>query len=168
MSNDANDKVAFPEKRLTRKDTRKSLWLMALFGFMVLMLLGGLAGGIIGYLDGKAGRDVGTGVGPWLMVAAMSVGGVIGLVWGQKYWKAIDEMAKRAHLDSWFWGGSIVAIPILSIGFMLYAMPEIKIDLIDRLAPTPSAAFGLGIWVTYIALLLGYTIFWLIWWAKKR
>lgn len=168
MNSDMKEQVAFPEARAKKRNSRKAIWLIGLFGFMVITLLGGVLAGIIGYADERSGRDFKDGIAPWFFAIFILGFAILGVQWSWKYWQSIDEMARRAHLDSWFWGGSIAAIPVAGFATILFSFPEVEFHLIDRLAATPSAAFGLGALVMYAALLLGYTIFWLIWWAKKR
>jgi hypothetical protein len=168
MNNDANDKAAFPETRQKKLNSKRALWLILLFGCAVILILGGLFGAIVGYYDAANGTNSSKVIGPWAIIFSGIAIGALTLWWSLKYWHTIDEMAQRAHLDSWFWGGVGASFPVLALGAFALAMPEFKVELIERFAASSTHAFGLGAIVMYSSMLLGYTIFWLIWWAKKR
>jgi hypothetical protein len=168
MSKDTNETAAFPQMRANKLGQRKAIWLMALFGVMVSAILGGVVGGFAGYHEARSGIAFGTRTAPWALFVAALVGGFASMAWSLKYWRAIDEMARRAHLDSWFWGGVLGSIPLGTFGIVAMAFPNFNLGLIDDITASPTHAFGLGIVALYGSMLFGYTLFWLIWWAKKR
>jgi hypothetical protein len=168
MINDLNKEAAFPQERSKKLTERKAIWLTALFGVMACAIIGGVIGGIAGYHETSTGNTASLTLIPWALVATGIVIGLSSLVWGLKYWRAIDEMARRAHLDSWFWGGVVGSLPLLTIGMVALAFPDFNITFIQSLAKSPTHAFGLGAVGLYTSMLLGYGLTWLIWWAKKR
>jgi hypothetical protein len=163
MNEDATPITAFPEARARKRKERKTVWLMALFGTMICALVGGLAGAYMGYTGGSA-----AGMGPYVFGAAMLVGAVGSLVWSWQYWKSIDEMARRAHLDSLYWGGVIASTPLLILAGVIYVYDDFQLGFVNELVSSPTQAFGLGIATLYSSILLGYGVFWLVWWMRKR
>jgi hypothetical protein len=168
MTTQTKPDALFPEARAKKLNKRKTIWLIALFGVMAIGLGGGILGGIAGYSDVKSGTSFGEGLVPIVMLVGGLVAGLLSLWWSLHYWKSIDEMARRAHLDSWFWGGTLGGLPLGVLGVVTMAVPEFKLDMLERMALSSTQVFGLGAVAIYGCMVLGYTIFWLIWWARKR
>jgi hypothetical protein len=168
MSDEKDATPAFPEARAKKISNKKAVWLMAMFGLMAFGLLGGLAGGVMGYLDARAGRNIGESAAIWIVAIGMAASAPLGIWWSIKYWKSIDEMAKRAHLDAFFWGGSISWYFVGPFAALPLAVPEMKLTWIEGFDLSSTHAFALGIGTAIGATLIGYTVFWLFWWAKKR
>jgi hypothetical protein len=163
MNDDATPMSAFPEARARKRKERKSVWLMFLFGTMICALGGGLVGAYMGYTGEQT-----AGMGPYVLGAVMLVSAVGSLVWSWQYWKSIDDMACRAHLDSLYWGGVIASTPWLVLAGVIFVYDDFQIGLVSELVSSPTQAFGLGIATLYSSILLGYGVFWLIWWVRKR
>jgi hypothetical protein len=168
MSDEKDATPAFPEARAKKINKKTAVWLMALYGVMALGLLGGLAGGIMGYLDAKAGRSIGESASIWIVAIGMAASATLGVWWSIKYWKSIDEMARRAHLDAFFWGGSISWYFVVPFAALPFAFPDVKLTWIESFNLSSTHAFALGIGTAIGATLIGYTIFWLFWRAKRR
>jgi hypothetical protein len=132
------------------------------------LLLGGLTGGIMGYLDARAGRDQAATSSLWALFIVTIAAAILAMIWGLKYWRAIDEMAKRAHLDAFYWGGSIAWCFLIPFGIIPLKFKSFKLEPIENLANSDTQAFAWGICFAVGMTLIGYTIFWLFWWAKKR
>jgi hypothetical protein len=168
MNTETTPKPSFPDARAQKLSKRKAIWLTALFGTIAFALGGGVIGGLAGYHEAKSGVAFGEGALPIVLIAVCLIAAFVSMWWSVGYWKTIDEMARRAHLDSWFWGGTLGSIPLGVLGIGALLMPSLKIDIIERLALTSTQVFGLGAIAIYGCMLLGYTIFWFVWWAQKR
>jgi hypothetical protein len=168
MTNDTI-RPAFPDARVKNRKVKKSVWLLAILGLIVLGFGAGFVGATIGYIDGRAGRSFADSRMPWILMAFALVSMVPTLWWCAKYWKSIDEMARRAHLDAFFWGGGVISWAVfLPFITPMVAFSEFKLNLIESLKISSTHAFGLGAAVAIATTLLGYGLFWLFWWAKKR
>ena len=143
----------------------KKVWFLAFFGLLALISIMG----IFGYLFVKYEQDLANESKPLVLVAFIILAMCASLWWSVVYWKSIDEMAKRAHLDAFFWGGGMIAWGIfLPIIAPMLALPNFKISAIEVYSFSLTHAFGLGATAAMAATFLGYVVFWLIWWAKKR
>jgi hypothetical protein len=167
MNQEPKTPAAFPEARAKKLSAKKTIWLLAFFGLMVIMIGSGLAAGIIGHLDVRAGGAFGDNL-PWVVMVSCYVAMIPVLWWSVRYWQSIDEMARRAHLDALYWGGCIGIALFLPFIAPMMAFPEFKMALVENLAITSTHAFGLGAAAMYGAIMIGYTLYWLFWWAKKR
>jgi hypothetical protein len=158
----------FPEARAKKLHAKKKVWLIALFGSTAFFIVGGTIAFFAGYHDAKNGKEMATGALPALLTISTLAATILSMWWSIGYWRSIDEMARRAHLDSWFWGGVLGSIPLLVLGGVTLSIPELKFPMIEALGMSSTQSFGLGALAIYGCMLLGYTIFWLIWWARKR
>ena len=155
---------AFAEAR-AKKLSMKKVWFLAFFGFLALILIMV----IVGYASVHFELDLAKKSIPWVLVAFTMLMVCPSLWWSVIYWKSIDEMAKRAHLDAFFWGGGVIAWALfLPFIVPMLTLPNFKIMAIEAYSTSYTHAFGVGASAAIGATLLGYAVFWLIWWAKKR
>ncbi len=168
MTPDQTPTPAFPEAHAKRLTAKKSLWLIALFGIMIAMLGGGLVGGIVGFMDAKTGRSPQDGFYLWFPWILIVIGGGAGTWFAWMMWKRLDEMAMRAHLDAFYWGGSGAFAIVAPFAIMPFKFPKYEIALIEGFNHSATQSFGLGIGVALGMIMLGYGLVWLIWWARKR
>ncbi|WP_133149169.1 hypothetical protein [Caulobacter zeae] len=104
-----------------------------------------------------------------LVVIALLVIGVMALVlWlCARWWSAADEAAREAHKWSWYWGGStglaLAAVPYI----LLHAMPgTAEAALPVGMTTTQAVLFGMALLGGF--QLIGYSLFWVGWWLKRR
>jgi hypothetical protein len=168
MSNDPKPTPAVPQLRTKKLSKKAVIWLIALFGIMAIFFLSGIVAGAIGYMDGYAGRKMGEVPGPWIFMAFTMLAMVVTLWWSITYWKAIDEMAKRAHLDAFYWGATISWMLFLPIISICWVFPEFKFAMIETLSMSATQNFALGVASTVSVTCIGYGVVWLVWWAIKR
>jgi hypothetical protein len=82
------------------------------------------------------------------------------------YWRAIDEMARRAHLEAWFWGGFVsMSVFALSVAILALTSPHVAI-FVDAFETREAFLFG-GL-AMFAAGLTGYSAYWLWYWGKTR
>jgi hypothetical protein len=62
-----------PSALLKRPNKRKAIWMIALSGFVALLVFGFLVGSITGFLDAKAGRTTGETGFAWIFVGSTFV-----------------------------------------------------------------------------------------------
>jgi hypothetical protein len=159
----------FSQKRAKKLSTKREIWLIALFGIIVIALGGGLIGSMVGHANNRAGLGLNDGFVPWILVAFSFATMIPTLWWSIEYWRSIDEMAKRGHLDAFFWGGGMISWAVfLPLTVPMLAFAEFKLDFIEGLGASATRAFGLGVFTTIMITVLGYGLFWTVWWAKKR
>ena len=135
--------------------------------FVTSLLVSGLFGFATGYLEQKAPPV-------WVLVAAVVGIGVsitVTVLLAQqtlRYWRTIDELARRAHTDSWFWGGSIGMGFGLAIAIAAGTLKDLTPlhAWITRLTPADALVVG-GVSVAGAAL-LGYCIWWAGFWLAQR
>jgi hypothetical protein len=164
MNDDTKIQPAFPEARAKKLTQRKMIWLIGIGG----LLLAAVAGGFAGYFSDSLNTSIGGSLAPLPLFLLLVAASILSMWWSLHYWRSIDEMARRAHLDSWFWGGVPGSIPLGILGMVALVEPSFKVDAFESLAMSPTQVFGLGAVAIYGCMLVGYTIFWLIWWVRKR
>ena len=156
---------AFAEERVKKVSSKKVIWFSAFFGLLAVILI--MA--IFGYMAAHFELNLDSGLTPWMVVAILLLAMMPTLWWSVVYWKSIDEMAKRAHLDAFFWGGGVIAWALfMPFVIPMLTLPTFKIMAIEAYSASFTNAFGLGASAAIASTTLGYGIFWLIWWAKKR
>ncbi|MBL8558634.1 MAG: hypothetical protein JNM47_07935 [Hyphomonadaceae bacterium] len=128
-----------------------------------------VAGGIYGFVSEMDFALVKSPV-TILIVAAVVVvfAMVVSLIWMNE----IDELARQAHYEAWFWGGST------GLGFLLFLMlaaPALPglIDfqaIEDMMAPFAGegGAFLGGVMASILILTLCYGAWWIFFWLRKR
>ena len=82
-----------------------------------------------------------------------------------QYWRALDEVAREAHKWSWYWGGTAG----MMLAFVLLMVRQIGlVDWLAAGAESPQHLLMHGGLVVIACQLLGATVAWLLWWARRR
>jgi len=82
------------------------------------------------------------------------------------YWRTIDELARQAHLDAWFWGGTAGMIAgCFAMGALAY-LPEAWSCW--ALCGTPSSILLTGALILGVSGLAGYAVAWIWFWLRQR
>lgn len=89
-------------------------------------------------------------------IAALAVLVTLGAVATLPWWRKIDDMARAAHLTSWYWGGSIGGGMGLVTALALVA------------AGVEQCPLFLGAALVMLLQVGGYVVCWLGWWALRR
>lgn len=139
---------AFPDARSKNLRSRVALFLVA--------------------IAGNNGTKQSDGLMPAFFIGFLYTYCAVGMIWCLRFWRTIDEAARRAHLDALYWGGSITWIVISPLIALPFAIDNFQLPYIQGMDMSSSQIFALGIGMSYILMLIGYGIAWLIWWAKKR
>jgi hypothetical protein len=169
MKNDTNAPAAFPQERNKRVKDRRTVWLMAGFGLIAFMVISGMVGAAVGYSDSHTGKRFSQSNAPWFMLLLSYLAMLPALWWTSRYWKSIDELAKRVHLDAFLWGGGTFAWMIFTpLIVPMIGFSEFKVAIIEDIDGTATHVFGLGAFSAIMITLLGYGVYWLISWAAKR
>jgi hypothetical protein len=69
------------------------------------------------------------------------------------FWRRLDDMARQAHLSSWYWGASFGGGVALLSAVVL--------------GGARSPLFQ-GAALVFFAQVAAYVVFWLAWWARRR
>ncbi len=106
----------------------------------------------------------------WIAAAALLVLVATGV--GTAWMNQIDELAQRAHYVAWYWGGSMALAVLLFIFFAGPALSHV-IDFDAILTPLEDvygrgAGFFAGVSVCLVALTLGYSGWWMLYWMRKQ
>lgn len=144
----------------TTKAMRTKLWmtgLLGLFGF-----------GTISYVAGSWITDVAPDKTAWFALFLATFAGFVTFYWSMFYWRNIDEMARRAHLDSLFWGWNFSGILLFPLGMVALKFSSFELPIIEAFAASPTQAFGLGVTFAIGATIVLYGVWWLFWWVTKR
>lgn len=85
------------------------------------------------------------------------------------WWRQIDEAAKEAHKEAWFWGGNVgilAAVFLATINILTgnKVLPIIIGDYPDL----KNLAFEIGVLETLCFASFGYTVHWADWWWRRR
>jgi hypothetical protein len=134
------------------------------FALMLLgvAVLGGIAGGVGGFLGDQAG-GYGFAVTTLAICLAMAVGFAACIWW----WRGIDEAAREAHKWAWWWGGSAG----MGVGGALLIGLSIRAEdlaMPSNFGSTPADIFVSGMMSILLFQLAGYVIAWAGWWLKHR
>lgn len=68
----------------------------------------------------KHGRDWFPMQVSWFLFAVIAVGVILACI---PWWRALDEMQRRAHLVSWYWGGSFGTLVALLVAIAMARNP---------------------------------------------
>ena len=117
---------------------------------------------IAGQLDGELQA---TALGLGGVAAAIALGCAIGWI------ATLDELAQRAHYVAWYWGGSVglaaAGAILLYAGFSPASVAESW--LLDWWGPSSAkAGFLTGALTAMVLPVLGYNIWWLAFWLRRR
>ncbi|HWW11306.1 MAG TPA: hypothetical protein VN018_02235 [Brevundimonas sp.] len=127
------------------------------FGLSVLIgVLAGIGGMFVSDIPGPAGLAASLAVN-----AVAMAGALILCIW---WWRRIDEAAREAHKWAWWWGGctgmlvgAAVLLTVLNwtgdLGFSDLPINEVLAS---------------GMILMFVCQLIGYTVAWTVWWAKRR
>jgi hypothetical protein len=168
MSNDQPTSAALTPRRSKALHSKKLLLLIALAGAIAFGTGSWLLGTFITHVDGQNGTKRIDGVTPIFLIMLMVLGFAASLAWSLKLWRTIDEAARKAHLDAFYWGGPIAWMVIAPLIVLPQKINGFALPLIENLDMNASQIFGLGMGATILATLIGYTVAWLIWWGSKR
>jgi hypothetical protein len=131
-------------------------------GFLVYMGLSVLVGvfaGVGGIIFGDWPGPLGLLLTGLVHAVAMAAALLICVFW----WRGIDEAAREAHKWAWFWGGSS--------GMALGGVLLMTVLSRDGLSIGPLSANEVlagGMLIMLLCQVLGYTIAWAFWWARRR
>lgn len=99
--------------------------------------------------------------------SAVLVAGLAGFVLTGRWWTRADEAVREAHKSSWYWGGST---GLLVAGSIAAALAEVALGEGGGQFGLSRAEAGLivvGAAMTAALMLLGYGLFWAIWWLRR-
>ena len=136
-------------------------WALFLLSLGAAVLIGAFVGAamVIG------GRTLG-GAGLWvLLIVAGLIAAAVSLPAILPWWNRTDEAARQAHLSGFFWGGTAGAVVVIPLMMAPLLQPG-SIPEISEL--TPDEAFFAGAVTLYLAISLGYGVFWAWWWLRRR
>lgn len=131
---------------------------IVLTALSVAILCGALA------LGGDRGEPSWLGRGAAVFILAASVATLAGV---GVYWSRIDEAAREAHKASWFWGGSAGLGLIGAVAGAFLGADAANGG--SALAPAGQQGwFASGVLAAFAAQALGYGVFWVAWWLRRR
>ncbi len=144
-----------PPERLSSREQRHRLKVAAIFAVAILAGLG------LGMFTTRADLS---DLPRWALPAV--AGGVLALAFALTiyYWRQLDEMARSAHLEAFFWGGFGGMSVALTAAVGLYAYR----DLIDRQGGSVASGTALGLYGGMLCIIVGYGLAWVFWWLKRR
>ena len=95
----------------------------------------------------------------------------VGLVLSFRWFLSLDEVARQAHYVSWFWGGSCgfaVAVALF-VGAVLAPAGWLEQVLLPWWGGSPArAGFFTGALVATVLPVLGYVLWWMAFWLRRR
>lgn len=101
---------------------------------------------------------------PWATPAVTAAVFAAGMGLTVYWWRQIDEAARAAHLEAFFWG----ALSGLMVAVTMAATVVSYRDEIGLNGPSPATWFANGVFVTFLAASAGYAIAWATWWLRRR
>lgn len=149
---------AQPEsRRQANKQQRKNLYLIGTLVAGALMLAGT-----------AIARETSGPVAAALVLPPTVAMFAFSLAW----FAALDELAQRAHYVAWFWGGSIglLSFPLLIIAALATGGRGDLVDLVLHHlggANDTRVAFMNGVLAAILPPIIGYGIWWLVFWLRK-
>ncbi|HYD45317.1 MAG TPA: hypothetical protein VEA79_08650 [Phenylobacterium sp.] len=147
--------MAFDDDRPSEREIRHR---RKITGIHVASLLIGLAVGVLTVVAQR--RDFPPWVMPAVTAAVFAAGMGLTLYW----WRQIDEAARAAHLEAFFWGGMSGLMAALVAATIVLSYRE-TIGLDGRSA---AVWFTNGVFATFLATTAGYALAWLAWWLRRR
>jgi hypothetical protein len=168
MNDTTNTPPVFPPAMSSNKRSKRFLLIVGIIGGLAIGGASWLLGTTINHFDAQNGTNRIDGLTPLLLFSLLAIALAGGLMWSLKFWRTIDEAARRAHLDAFYWGGSISWIVIAPFSVLPLKINGFHLPFIEAMDMTASQTFALGIWAAIIVTLIGYGVAWLIWWSTKR
>lgn len=99
------------------------------------------------------------------------IGGVLAIMFSVNYFRSIDELAQRAHYEAWYWGGTVgvLALPLAALSGPALFGPGWVERTVAQFWPAPDVTDGFvaGVFATVIPMLLGYCVWWAVFWLRK-
>ncbi|HLZ81934.1 MAG TPA: hypothetical protein VKQ54_00100 [Caulobacteraceae bacterium] len=96
---------------------------------------------------------------------------LMGVAWALAFaalvWRKMDETAREAHKNAWFWGGSfgfLLALLGLIAAFRMDPRPA----LLLRFSRQPVWLMVDGATIAGGAACAGYAVVWTVWWLRRR
>jgi hypothetical protein len=158
---------AAPKPLPTRKEEKRRVLQLAV-GFVAFVVVVQVIAFGLSHLPGAAPARTAPLPPLWLLTLLGAFGVVLGLWWSLKYWKAIDETARRAHLDAWYWGGSAGIGVAAILATIAIRFPSMQLAWLEDVAPSATYGAALGAWALMAVMLTGYGVAWAIWWLRNR
>ncbi|MBY0562744.1 MAG: hypothetical protein K2P58_01060 [Hyphomonadaceae bacterium] len=139
------------------KQQRKNLYLIGTLVATVIMVAGAAIAGRVSVPVGLA-----------LVLPAMVAVFAFSFLW----FAALDELAQRAHYEAWFWGGStgLLVAPLLIVSALLTGGQSDLVELALTYfggGDNAREAFLNGVMVAIVPPVIGYGIWWLVFWLRK-
>ena len=100
----------------------------------------------------------------WMLPATAAAVLGLALVLTVYYWRQLDETARAAHLEAFFWGGLVGMSLALIAAAGLYAYR----DEIAFPGGSAAGAAALGLYGGMLCIIVGYSLAWVIWWLRRR
>lgn len=165
-----NEDQPTPPQRAPTKlpQAKKALLIIALLGFVSLFLIARNLDVISGFMDSSDEGQRRSGLYPALLFSFLVIVLAGGLLWCVKFWRVIDEAAQRAHLDAFYWGGSIAWMVIVPFVILPLKINGFTLPFVADLEMNQSQIFSLGVFTTIVVTTLGYGVAWTIWWLRRR
>ena len=147
--------MAFDHDRPSKREVRHRL---KITGIHAASMLIGLAVGVFVVVARQQDFP------PWTTPAVTATVFAAGMVLTIYWWRQIDEAARTAHLEAFFWGGlSGMMTAVTMAATVLSYRDEIGLD--GRSAAT---WFANGVFAAFLAASAGYAIAWAAWWLRRR
>jgi len=130
-----------------------------------LYTLGALAGVAVAVFA----MSLPAGFASWAVLAALALAFACSAAW----FAASDEVAQRAHYEAWFRGGALflIAAALFGLhGLITGAHWPFVQDLLHHIGgdADPSVAFSFGLVAAFVAAVIGYGLWWGLFWLRKR
>jgi hypothetical protein len=92
------------------------------------------------------------------------------------YWRRLDEASREAQRSAMLWGGFYGLLAAMAGGVAIAFSPAASSWIADTTtklsdgggAPATTHAFLIGIAFAAVCTVIGFSIAWAIWWAKRR
>jgi hypothetical protein len=86
--------------------------------------------------------------------------------------EALDEMAKQAQYVAWYWGSmlGVLAFALIQILFAFTGEPFVAAQdwLVGLVGGDAKASFLAGMALTPLLMIAGFTIWWSVYWLRRR
>jgi hypothetical protein len=151
--------VSKTEPTLGGRERTKAAFIVGTGACLAIMIVVKL---LAGRLDGDL-HVAAQGVG--YLAAAIALGCSIGWI------ATLDEFAQRAHYVAWYWGGSLGLMAMATVLLFVLLSPAAATEsfLLDWWGSSQAkAGFLTGALMAMVLPALGYTIWWLAFWLRRR